>query len=427
MTEKFIQLLNEMLAQNGPMLKGVSAKTVAEYKNMVEQNEVDPDRFYLVYDENADESTGTVVLVNGKSVYIFDADTKQDKEDEGLETVAKNIVDAINEVRRSIPSLAGLASEAYAEQKAAEKAGEALQSAKAYMDKAIVEEVAKIVAGADASFDTLKEIADWIKSHPESVAEINALIQANAEKILLNETAIENVRTLLQEMQESFVKVSDGDAFVKSALTNLTLANDEKTSVCNAIGALPKPAGQPTGAALLQVFYNPAALTTTYSYVNVGLASGNIAAYQNNTTDLSVIYGNGTTLYVDTPKGTKQVANKAYVDNVFAARRKVYKLSEFITELGQGKFTDGALVVFTMLPREYPVLRVENTPSSHSVLHQYISINQGAYYEYNFVCGAAYCKLTYTVYSNPNLESTSPITIEDYLSTRPNSEVYVYD
>lgn len=317
MTEKFIQLLNEMLAQNGPMLKGVSAKTVAEYKNMVEQNEVDPDRFYLVYDENADESTGTIVLVNGKSVYIFDADTKQDKEDEGLETVAKNIVDAINEVRRSIPSLAGLASETYAEQKAAEKAGEALQSAKAYMDKAIVEEVAKIVAGADASFDTLKEIADWIKAHPESVAEINALIQANAEKIILNETAVANVRVLLEELQSSSVKVSDRDAFVTNALTNLTLTSDEKTSVCNAIGALPKPSGIPTGVGVLTITYNMLTGAYTYGYASMGNSATQIVQYSSTTsTDMSMMYGSNVTIYVDIPKGNKQAANKMFVENL---------------------------------------------------------------------------------------------------------------
>lgn len=35
------------------------------------------------------------------------------------------------------------------------------------------EEVAKIVAGADSSFDTLKEIADWIHDHPGDATEIN--------------------------------------------------------------------------------------------------------------------------------------------------------------------------------------------------------------------------------------------------------------
>lgn len=35
------------------------------------------------------------------------------------------------------------------------------------------EEVAKIVASAPTDLDTLKEIADWIESHPSSSAEIN--------------------------------------------------------------------------------------------------------------------------------------------------------------------------------------------------------------------------------------------------------------
>lgn len=40
------------------------------------------------------------------------------------------------------------------------------------------EEVAKIVAGADASFDTLKEIADWISSHKTDATEMNSAIKA---------------------------------------------------------------------------------------------------------------------------------------------------------------------------------------------------------------------------------------------------------
>ena len=38
------------------------------------------------------------------------------------------------------------------------------------------EEVAKVVAGADASFDTLKEIADWISSHKTDAATMNSAI-----------------------------------------------------------------------------------------------------------------------------------------------------------------------------------------------------------------------------------------------------------
>lgn len=40
------------------------------------------------------------------------------------------------------------------------------------------EETAKIVAGADASYDTLKEIADWISSHSTDAAAMNSAIIA---------------------------------------------------------------------------------------------------------------------------------------------------------------------------------------------------------------------------------------------------------
>ena len=40
------------------------------------------------------------------------------------------------------------------------------------------EETAKIVAGADASYDTLKEIADWISSHSTDAAAMNSAIVA---------------------------------------------------------------------------------------------------------------------------------------------------------------------------------------------------------------------------------------------------------
>ena len=56
-------------------------------------------------------------------------------------------------------------------------------------------QIAEIVAGADADFDTLKEIADWIADHPESVAALESEISANTEAIealagLVGETAV---------------------------------------------------------------------------------------------------------------------------------------------------------------------------------------------------------------------------------------------
>lgn len=56
-------------------------------------------------------------------------------------------------------------------------------------------QIAAIVAGADADFDTLKEIAEWIAAHPESVATLQSAIADNTAainglKVLVGDTAV---------------------------------------------------------------------------------------------------------------------------------------------------------------------------------------------------------------------------------------------
>ena len=70
-------------------------------------------------------------------------------------------------------------------------------------ERTVAEEIAKIVAGADSGFDTLKEIADWIKAHPESVAEINAKIQENVALIVKNKAAIAENKSSIAKNIES--------------------------------------------------------------------------------------------------------------------------------------------------------------------------------------------------------------------------------
>lgn len=48
---------------------------------------------------------------------------------------------------------------------------------------AVAGEVAKIVGGASADFDTLKEMEDWISGHEEGAAAMNSAIKKNAEDI----------------------------------------------------------------------------------------------------------------------------------------------------------------------------------------------------------------------------------------------------
>lgn len=54
--------------------------------------------------------------------------------------------------------------------------------------KAVSDGIAKVVASAPSSFDTLKEISDWIDTHEDSASSMNSKIQANT-------TDIANIRT----------------------------------------------------------------------------------------------------------------------------------------------------------------------------------------------------------------------------------------
>ena len=49
--------------------------------------------------------------------------------------------------------------------------------------KTVADSIAAVVAGADESFDTLKEISDWITSHAESASAMNSQILTNKQDI----------------------------------------------------------------------------------------------------------------------------------------------------------------------------------------------------------------------------------------------------
>lgn len=49
--------------------------------------------------------------------------------------------------------------------------------------KTVADSIALVVAGADESFDTLKEISDWIRTHSESASAMNSQILANKQDI----------------------------------------------------------------------------------------------------------------------------------------------------------------------------------------------------------------------------------------------------
>lgn len=94
------------------------------------------------------------------------------------------------------------------------------------------EEVAKIVDGADASFDTLKEVSDWISTHGTDAATMNTQIGANKAAIeKLNGTAetVGSVANTVNTAIDGALKADGKDKYALAA--DLTTANGKITAL----------------------------------------------------------------------------------------------------------------------------------------------------------------------------------------------------
>ena len=82
------------------------------------------------------------------------------------------------------------------------------------------EEVAKIVAGADASYDTLKEIADWISSHKTDATAMNSAITA-LENIVDGIGGTGEKATVVEYVTDAIAALKIGDYAKAADLTAL--------------------------------------------------------------------------------------------------------------------------------------------------------------------------------------------------------------
>ena len=98
------------------------------------------------------------------------------------------------------------------------------------------EEVAKIVDGAPKTFDTLKEIADWIESHPESVAEINSRLTSVESSVSTLSSTVEGLGTSVEglESKDAELETSIGEATGRIGTLEATIGNAESGLVKDA-------------------------------------------------------------------------------------------------------------------------------------------------------------------------------------------------
>lgn len=110
--------------------------------------------------------------------------------------------------------------------------------------KTVADEVAKIIADAPESFDTLKEIADWITNHSSDASAMNSKINANTAAIEKNKKDISSANTAIaNEIKRATAaegkNASDIEAHgtrlgnVESSVANLTDTKLDKTDFNN--------------------------------------------------------------------------------------------------------------------------------------------------------------------------------------------------
>lgn len=96
----------------------------------------------------------------------------------------------------------------------------------------VAHQIAKIVAGADESFDTLKEIADWITTHKTDAATMNSQINTNKDDISALKTKVGD--TSVADQIDAALK--DGNSNKYALKSDLDTANGKITSLQELVG-----------------------------------------------------------------------------------------------------------------------------------------------------------------------------------------------
>ena len=130
--------------------------------------------------------------------------------------------------------------------------------------KTVADEIAKVVGDAPQSFDTLKEISDWISSHSESAAAMNSAIQTNASDIA-------NLAALVGQLPEGAVATTVIDYIAEAIGTSSSdLTSAIATAKSEAITTAAADATSKANAAAAEAKAYADGLATNYATAEQG-------------------------------------------------------------------------------------------------------------------------------------------------------------
>lgn len=186
------------------------------------------------YDPKGTAETKVNELASGAVKTNTDAITKLNGDDTVEGSVSKKIKDAAAALKEEISASAYDDTEIKGRVSANETAiASLIGTGEGSVDKKVADAVAAIVANAPESYDTLKEISDWISTHSSDAASMNSQINANKADI----DALKSLVTQLPEGTEATTIVeyiSEKIGTLKIELT--TSIADAKTEAIAAAG-----------------------------------------------------------------------------------------------------------------------------------------------------------------------------------------------
>lgn len=97
-------------------------------------------------------------------------------------------------------------------------------------------QIAQIVAGADESFDTLKEIAEWITTHKTDAATMNAQINTNKDDIASLKTLVGSTAVATQIATAIDAALKDGETDRYALAADLTSLSNEVDAIKTKLG-----------------------------------------------------------------------------------------------------------------------------------------------------------------------------------------------
>lgn len=100
------------------------------------------------------------------------------------------------------------------------------------VEGSVAYQIAQVVAGADESFDTLKEIADWITTHKTDAASMNSQINTNKDDIAALKTKVGET-SVADQIAAAF---KDGESDKYALADDLSTANGKITALQGLVG-----------------------------------------------------------------------------------------------------------------------------------------------------------------------------------------------